>query len=264
MIMTPAPFSGSPPEEVALKRAPLVRVLGQIMFPIIAKLAQQNEIAAFQDRIRSKYPLLNPEQVHHIEMTPGAEPRVRADVIWRFASADRVWRVSLSTNFVSLETTAYTSRQEFVERLTDIARALEATVDPKLVLRVGVRYINRIEGDALDRLAELIKPEVLGVLQTPFKDAAEHLITESMLRTEEGQLLARWGSLPAGATVDPQALDPITTPSWILDLDLFALEQGPFEADAIGARVLAFARRQYAVFRFVITPAFLTYYGGET
>ncbi len=263
MTKIPPPFSGAPPDEVALSRAPLVRVLGQIMFPIIAKLAQQDEIAAFQDQIRASYPLLNPEQVHHIEITPGAEPRVRADVIWRFASADRVWRVSLSTSFVSLETTAYTSRQEFVERLTAVARALEATVDPKLVLRVGVRYINRIEGEALALLPKLIKSEVLGVLQTPFKDAAQHLITESLLRTEEGQLLARWGSLPAGATVDPQALDPIATPSWILDLDLFAMEQEPFAADAIGARVLAFARRHYSVFRFVVTPAFLTYYGGE-
>ena len=260
----PAPFSGPPPEEVPLPRTPLVRVLGQITFPLIAKLAQQDGIADFQERIRDRYPLLTPEAVHHIEMMQGAEPRVRTEPIWRFAAADQAWRVSLSTSFVALETTAYTSRGDFVERLTEIARAIEATIDPKLVLRIGVRYINRIDGPALDRLPELIKSEVLGVLQTPFKDAAQHLITESILRTEEGQLLARWGSLPAGATIDPQALDAIPSPSWILDLDLYAIEQKPFSADAIGARAKAFAQRQYAVFRFVITPEFLTFYGGRT
>lgn len=263
MTTIPSPFAGDPPDEIALKRAPLVRVLGQVTFPLIAKLALQDEIASFQDRIRDRYPLLTPEQMHHIEIVPGAEPRVRAEVIWRFASADKAWRVSLSTSFIALETSAYTSRQEFVERLTEVARALEATVDPKLVLRVGVRYINRIDGEALERLPELIKSEVLGVLKTPFKDAAQHLITESMLRTEEGQLLARWGSLPAGATIDPQALDAIPAPSWILDLDLFAMEQVPFQADAIGAQIQAFARRHYSVFRFVVTPAFLAYYGAD-
>ena len=50
----------------------------------------------------------------------------------------------------------------------------------------------------------------------------------------------------------------------ILDLDLFTTEQNPFSADIIGERVKAFARRQYAVFRFVVTPAFLTFYGGQT
>lgn len=263
MTQIPAPFSGPPPAEIALKRAPLVRVLGQITFPLIAKLAQQDAIAAFQESIRASYPLLTPEHVNHIELTPGTEPRVRAETIWRFASSDQIWRVSLAASFVSLETTAYTSRQEFVQRLIDVARALETTVDPKLVLRVGVRYINRVEGAALEHLADLIKPEVLGVLQTPFKDAAQHLMTESLLRTQEGQLLARWGSLPAGATVDPQALEPIAAPCWILDLDLFATEQATFSADTIGAQVLAFAQRHYTVFRFVVTPAFLTYYGSD-
>jgi uncharacterized protein (TIGR04255 family) len=263
MKTIPAPFSGAPPEEVPLPRAPLVRVLAQVTFPLIAKLAQQDSIADFQERIRARYPLLTPEAMHHIEMSPGTEPRVRTETVWRFSAADQAWRVSLATSFVALETTAYTSRDDFVERLTDIARAFETTVDPKLVLRVGVRYINRIEGEGLDRLADLIEPEVLGVLRTPFKDAAQHLITEAMLRAEEGQLLARWGSLPAGATIDPQALAPLSAPSWILDLDLFTTEQSPFSADAIGARVKAFARRQYAVFRSIVKPAFLEFYGGK-
>jgi hypothetical protein len=42
------------------------------------------------------------------------------------------------------------------------------------------------------------------------------------------------------------------------------MEQSPFSAYAIGARVKAFAQRQYSVFRFIVTPEFLTFYGGRT
>lgn len=263
MVQLPAPFSGPPPDEVALANPPLVRVIGQIAFPTLAKIAQATAVAPFQESIRSTYPLLTQEEIQHIEMPPTAAPRFQSAIIWRFSSADGHWRVSLSPSFVALETTAYTSRTEFVGRLMALTRALQETMDPQLYLRVGLRYINRMEGEALSTIATLIKPEVLGVLQTPFKDAAQHLITESILRTEEGQLLARWGSLPANATVDPQALEPIAAPSWIFDLDISATGQWPFEAAAIGDRLLAFAKRNYAVFRFIVKDEFLTYYGGK-
>ena len=263
MDQLPAPFSGPPPDEVALANPPLVRVIGQIAFPTLAKISQASVLAPFQERIRSVYPLLTQEEIQHIEMQPTAVPRVRSDIIWRFGSADGKWRVSLSSSFLALETTAYTSRTEFVGRMIALATALQATMDPQFYLRLGLRYINRMEGEALARITTLIKPEVLGVLQTPFKDAAQHLITESILRTEEGQLLARWGSLPANATVDPQAVEPIAAPSWIFDLDISATGQWPFEAAAISDRLLGFAKRNYAVFRFVVQNEFLTYYGGK-
>jgi uncharacterized protein (TIGR04255 family) len=263
MVQLPAPFGGPPPDEVALPRPPLVRVIGQIVFPTLAKIAQPTALAPFQESIRSSYPVLTQEEVQHIEMQPTAAPRFQRDIIWRFSSADGNWRVSLSPSFVALETRAYTSRTEFVGRLMALATALQLTMDPQLYLRVGLRYINRMEGEALARIATLIKAEVLGVLQTPFKDAAQHLITESILRTDEGQLLARWGSLPANATVDPQAVEPIAAPSWVFDLDISATGQWPFEAAAIGDRLLAFAKRNYAVFRFVVKEDFLIYYGGK-
>ena len=263
MVQYSAPFSGPPPGEVALVNPPLVRVIGQIAFPTLAKIVQPTVVAPFQESIRATYPLLTQDEIQHIEMQPAAAPRFQRDIIWRFSSADGKWRVSLSPSFIALETTAYTTRTEFVTRLTSLASALQSTMDPQLYLRVGLRYINRIEGAALEKIETLIKPEVLGVLQTPFKDVAEHLITESILRTEEGQLLARWGSLPANATIDPQAIEPIAAPSWIFDLDISATGQWAFEGAAIGERLMAFAKRNYAVFRFVVKEEFLSYYGGK-
>lgn len=263
MVQLPAPFSGPPPEEVALANPPLVRVISQITFPTLVKIAQPSELAPFQERIRAIYPLLTQEEIQHIEIQPAAVPRFQRDIIWRFSSADGKWRVSLTPSFIALETTAYVSRVDFIARLGVLATALQATIDPQLYLRVGLRYVNRIEGDALAKITSLIKPEVLGVLQTPFRDAAQHLITESVLLTEEGQLLARWGSLPAGSTIDPQAIEPLSVPSWVFDLDISATGQGPFETTAIVELLTAFAKRNYAVFRFVVTSEFLTFYGGK-
>jgi len=50
------PLFGEVPERVLLSSAPLVRVLGQVKFPRIAKIAEESYIANFQEAIRGEYP----------------------------------------------------------------------------------------------------------------------------------------------------------------------------------------------------------------
>ena len=47
----PAPLGGSPPQEISLPRAPLVRVLTQVRFPGILKIEDKGMVASFQEKI---------------------------------------------------------------------------------------------------------------------------------------------------------------------------------------------------------------------
>lgn len=260
----PEPFSGPPPKEVPLPRAPLIRVLAQIAFPPIYAIQEPPTIAPFQERIRSIYPLVEKNLVQHLDLTDSTPTGVRRDTIWRFFDADRHWRVSLAPAFLALEAGRYTSRRDFVDRLSLLLTALAETLNPQIVLRVGLRYVDRIQDGDFDKLANLVKPDFLAPFRTPFAHAAEHVLTEALLRTaENATIMARWGTLPAGSTTDPDTIEPIGAPSYILDLDMFSIAQRRLDPAALKITVEQFAERIYAVFRFVVTDAFLTNYGGQ-
>lgn len=266
LIMTaplPPPLSGPPPVEVPLPQAPLVRVIAQVRFPLLLTILNPTTVATFQEAIRTSYPILEEEQVRHLVLQPASTPELKDDRIWRFKDLSRSWRISLATGFVALETTAYHSRRDFLERLQAVVGAVEATLKPQEAQRIGMRYIDRLTGPAVDRIADLIKPEVLGVAQTRIGGVAQHLLTEALFPAEEGQVRARWGHLPANATTDPEALEPIEQPSWLLDLDMFKAEARPFVADDLLAPATSFAQRIYSVFRWMITDEFLRFYGGQ-
>jgi uncharacterized protein (TIGR04255 family) len=221
-------------------------------------------VAPFQERIRGQYPVLQPETVQQIQLAFGnAAAKVEQETIWRFLDASQKWRVSLAPNFLALETPSYTNRADFLERLNGIIAALHATIDPKLTQRIGLRYISRVQDDALPLLSRFIKPGFLGALDTEFGHAAQHLITESLLTTEEGMLTARWGKLPPNATVDPRAIEPISAPCWIQDLDLSTDESHAFTATELAPLLESFAKRLYAVFRAMVTDDYLVFYGGK-
>jgi uncharacterized protein (TIGR04255 family) len=77
------------------------------------------------------------------------------------------------------------------------------------------------------------------------------------------QLKARWGHVPPGSTVDPAALDPVETLSWILDLDMFRSDPHQFDPAELLRTARTFAERIYTVFRWAVTDDFLRHYGGN-
>lgn len=258
------PFSGSPPAEVPLLRAPLVRVLSQIKFPQILNITKGDTVAPFQEIIRTNYPLSRTELIHSIQVQPNNQPVIDTSHIWRFEDKERHWRISLAPDFVALETTSYTSRTEFLSRMQAVIDALETTINPQLTQRIGLRYIDRLEGSALNAVDTLINPQFLGPTDAAYRSAALHILTQALFDTAEGaKLTARWGQLPAGVTVDPAAIEPINDPSWIMDFDMFLESQEGFNTQELSPLLASFAGRIYSLFRSMVTDQFLQFYGGQ-
>jgi uncharacterized protein (TIGR04255 family) len=265
----PVPLGGPPPAEVSLPRAPLARVIAQVRFPEILSIRNPDNVATFQEELRAHYPMLVQEQFANLVMAAPNQiaPRVEDAKIWRFAdkAVEFSWRVSLGTGYVALETTAYQSRTDFLKRFALVLKAVERNFKPAVAQRLGVRHVNRLRGDAFQKITALIKPSALGILADTdgMGAAALHLLSEAQLLTTEGLLLARWGSMPPNATYDPESLPPVQEPSWIMDFDMFKDEMGPFDSEALLPSATQFAERVYAVFRGMVTDEFLRFFGGE-
>lgn len=261
------PLTALPPIEVPLKEAPLVRVIAQVRFPTILSIGESSFVASFQEKIRLQYPTLHSEQMQSWVIGPqGIEPATPS-IVWRFIDKSGNWRVSLASNFVVLETTDYTSRKNFLERLKEILLATDCHIKPQLTERLGLRYIARLVGQDVDNLTDLVRPEVSGVLSSGMARYAQQAISDSLftLPDERSQIHTRWGRLPPNTTTDTGAIEPIAEPSWILDLDMFmpVTESSAFDVESIMIDANRFAERLYTFFRWSVTDNFLRRFGGE-
>jgi uncharacterized protein (TIGR04255 family) len=264
--MTVTPFGPSVPE-VPLTRAPLVNVIAQVRFPAVMKIEDRGFVADFQEAIRKDYPILRPERQLGVLIGPGGAQPQDAGTVWRFETKDPdTWQVTLAPTFVSLSAKRYTRRQDLLTRLTVVLHALEAWLQPSMCDRIGVRYVDRVTGEQLDRIDDLVRPEILGVAGS---DAAlgnaevVHALSDALFRLEDSsQLRGRWGRLPAGATYDP-GIEPAREPSWVLDLDHYTSQPEDFDLASIGGKVSDFCDRIYTFFRWAVTDAFLDEFGAE-
>jgi uncharacterized protein (TIGR04255 family) len=263
-----SPFGDEDIEEVPLPRAPLVRVIAQVQFPKILSLDTDAGVAAVQAALRSQYPILQQQQTVGVLITSdgvAAGGQQQTATVWRLQTKAGDWTVSLGSSFVALDTVAYTSRDDFCSRLDEVLDVIGRLVEPIVAERVGLRYTNRVDDpDQFASLAGLVRPEVLGghSIALPQGVTLQHSLCESIYNFDGGQLLARWGVVPAGAILDP-GLSAVDRRSWILDLDVFHVGRVDFEVSDLSATVREFAVRAYRFFRWAVSDEFLHEAGGE-
>jgi uncharacterized protein (TIGR04255 family) len=264
------PLSMTVPAEIHLKHAPLVSVLAQLRFPAQPGFDQRETVAPFLEALRDAYPVVREETVRGIVFQPfqlvdpakAVEPK--GWTIWRLFDVGGGWRVSLARDFLALETsTGYLSHSDFIARLKRILEAFPATLRPPVIDRFGLRYVDRIKGPALLRIAELVRKELLGVLSTVDAASVSQAFSESVFDLSPDRLFARWGRLPPNASYDPGTLVPIAEPSWILDLDMSRENTRPFDIGNLVRDARVYADRIYTFFRWAITPDFLTYFNED-
>ncbi len=259
------PLTDSPPIEVPLPNSPLVRVIAQVRFPAILSIGKEDFIAPFQEAIRKQYPISKKEQNQGFIMSAQGLAPGQAQTAWRFTDSDGGWRVSLTPDFVAIETTSYTSRDDFFSRFGFILGEFNSFAEPAFMQRLGVRYIDRVTGDNLGEIDQLVRSEALGVAAVLESDYISHSTSETLFSypDSEERILSRWGILPPKSTVDPNAVEPIDERSWILDLDMFSQKQMSFDPEKIEEKAREFSQRIYTVFRWVVTDEFLRRYGGQ-
>ena len=89
-------------------------------------------------------------------------------------------------------------------------------------------------------------------------------MSETLFSMDGEEMLARWGHLPPNETVDAAAIEPITGPSWILDLDMYTTDSCEFSVEKVVEDAERFSKRLYTFFRWAVTDEFLQRYGANT
>lgn len=127
----------------------------------------------------------------------GGQPQIVQQVrVDHFATADGTWKVSVSPHFIAMTCLKYSRWTDFLLRMLAAARAFSdhcPTVSP---VRLGLRYKDVIEREALGIAGtpwhELIEPFLLGPMapnaladgQTPSEDEIDNFVSQSVLKLD--------------------------------------------------------------------------------
>ena len=163
-------FSNEP--RCLYRNNPLAEVICQLRFPEILTIAA-NAPVDFQEAIRADFPQFLRRQEAGAPKISGAPGHFALEnqpttINYQFASADGVWRVNLTSKFISLTCAKYTCWEDFARMLDKPLAAFIQTYKPAYFERVGLRYLNFISRRALGLegtpFSELIAPCYLGPL----------------------------------------------------------------------------------------------------
>jgi len=262
----PPPLGGPAPPEMPLARSPLARVLSQVRFSPVLRIGTTDGVTAFQDQIRKTYPLFEPVPTQQMQIEMGADgPAIKSTpgMVWRFRDAENVVQLSLTTDTVTLEAMTYEGRDLFLARWIGVINQIESEFGPGLILRCGMRYVNRIvDGEWLTRLPEFVAGSLVGMAQPEFRGFVSQTLSEASTKVAEGEMLLRWGVLARNTTIDPGILTPVPDESWILDIDVFSSLQRRYNSTEINQLFRDLSERAYTVFRHAITHDGLKFLGG--
>lgn len=186
------PFPDSP--RVIYEINPLVEVICQVRFPAILRIDSELP-ASFQDRVRDSYPIFaegSGQQQIKLNLQPpladllggGGPISLRGRTSYEFISADRFWKVVLTRESLALACSKYRRWEEFKHQFQIAFSPLLDLYSPQFFTRVGLRYQDVIQRNALGlesvEWKELLQPHIAGELSSP--DVASH-VTQSVKQT---------------------------------------------------------------------------------
>lgn len=205
----------------------LAEVICQLRFPEI--LTIETEVPAkFQEAIRDEFPRYSVRKEAPAPKLAGTPGNMRMETQqsknnYQFVSADGVWRVNLTSTFISLACCRYTGWEDFAAKLDKPLAAFIQIYRPAFFERIGLRYLNFISRKNLELegipFKELIQPQYLGLL------ADEHVQEGTTSRNSiDAELAIRGGcraKIHAGPGMVSRNGQQDKEIKFVFDLDLY-------------------------------------------
>jgi len=241
-------------ERVMYERSPLMSVICQVRYPSILRI-DSDVPADFQDRVRDIFPLFERSSDALAQQIPAEVLRMLGNTggpaNYTFKTADGSSLITLSSDSMSVSTTAYDCWEEFAALFGPALVAFADIYKPAFYSRVGLRYLNLIRrsplglGDVPWR--ELIAPPILGELNSPFweENAVDaRRVIRCVSPDGENAFLLQHGFATEGD--DPEQ-------GYLIDFDFYTDNHaGAPDADAILGR---FHERTGSAFHWCISEA---------
>ncbi len=150
-------------KRVIFERNPIAEAIFQARFPPILQIVSAVPVE-FQNNLRAEYPLYEKEESLGVpkemqEMLSRFDvPRVTDNAVHKFATENGKRCVTLGKDFVALTEQTYLRWEQMRSQIAEALQALESTYRPSFYVRLGLRYRNVIDREAL------------GLQEHPWKD----------------------------------------------------------------------------------------------
>lgn len=249
------------PDEVVLTDAPLIRVLCQIRYSAVPELVDNENERALAKLLTEQLPVRGLVQGMVLPLQAISAPVAQGEHFRTFEDPVGTWKATVAPDFVALETTQYGRRDEFLTSLAPVLRAVETVSRPPRVTRIGIRYTDRILNP--EGVDALVHPALLGLLpELTDHDMVENQVVQTLIRDlpSARKVQVRSLCLPEGVSFDP-SIDPVSVPSWVLDIDAFNESLRIWEHEVLMNEVEVLAKRAYQVFHWATRDAFRARYG---
>lgn len=249
-------------------KPPLAEVICQLRFPEILAI-QANPPVEFQEAIREQFPIYQRRQEVPAPKLTGVPGNLTLQnqepvINHQFGTTDGSWRVNLTSKFVSLTCSKYTSWEEFAAHLDQPLAAFIKVWKPAHFDRIGLRYLNFISRQQLGLegvpFSQLIAPCYLGLLAE--EDVQETAASRSTVDCEMAirggcrvKLHAGPGKVKRGTKEDPEV-------KFIFDQDLYM--NGPVPLNLSAGALQTLHSQADAIFRGAITTRLHEAMGPET
>jgi uncharacterized protein (TIGR04255 family) len=196
--------------------------LAQVRFAPVYAVEQSAQIAEFQKRLGKRYVA---QQISREAKSQGGAP---GESTWLFRDSERGWTVSITSASLGLEAEAYVDFNDFAAELKQVLQDLEAVFEPGTEVRLGVRYINRIEDDRLPKrgIAFFVNEQLAGPVGRDLGNELQHSLCELRFRERGAWVVVRHG------LIEPTA--------YLLDFDHFVEGEKDFSPSDIVRRVNRF------------------------
>ena len=235
----------------------LGEVICQLRFPEILTI-ETTVPAQFQEAIRDEFPRYSVRKeapAPKLSGVPGNlslqnQPQTNN---YQFVSADGVWRVNLTSKFISLSCSRYTCWEDFAAKLDKPLAAFIQIYRPSFFDRVGLRYLNFISRKDLGLVGtpwhDLIQPQYLGLLAE--EDVQEAAVNRCSVDAElairggcRAKIHAGPGLVKRNGQQDPEV-------KFIFDQDLFMA--GNIAVNLSAGAMQTLHAQAFGIFRGAIT-----------
>jgi uncharacterized protein (TIGR04255 family) len=194
-------------------------------------IEKRAEVAGFQELLGEEYIARQPAPSRPVMANPTATPQplgADPETVWRFEQPERDWAISLSSTSLALEAARYLDFDDFAAELARIVRALDRAFSPGHEVRLGLRYVNQIEDERLEKrgITFFVNEQLASPVGGELGNDLLGSLAELRFRERGGMLALRHG-----------LLEPT---HYVLDFDRSSSEERDFAPSSIVERVKRF------------------------
>jgi uncharacterized protein (TIGR04255 family) len=264
-------LSWADPDRRALARSPLVNVVWQLRYAPVAQLGEGSAALAIRDSLSAvlseDLTLSAALQQVTLQVMTGAQGVETQQIAapfaatqgqtWRMSSADRSTHVTVGAGSIAVETAKYgTWNAHFEPWIRAALQAITDAAPPTIALRVGMRYINVIFGNAVNSppfgrpedLKGVAAPTLLGfVNDDDFDGLVDVLNGRHLLKFPDGVQCILQNALVAAQEADQGY-------GLLLDIDSYLDQAAAFDSPSLLELSERLHRTGLQVFQRCITP----------